>query len=607
VAERTWDEILNIMTTRRSDDAPLLAQMIDTRDRYNADVVIPLTDVSGEPFTAPLGPQTIHDGIDHTAMRAAGTMPTIAVPAIDPSKPTGVRSVEYAEKRRKALYASHHYNLTQILFARVFRQLAGYGLATIVAMPDFKDERARIEMRSALNTYPDPRALDDYRPPENVGFVYGRSTAWIRSNFGLSPEDLMHMNHTDASGLWDVCEWMDEYCIVLGILGPRLHHGVNFETQRAFGGKEVRRWPNRAGMVTAAVGKRITLDRVAGQMEIITGSADWLDRLMALNVIAAEKSIFADMYALAVEGRTPEIVDGQWKDGRSGEINVLANVKAVGQLISGASPHSQQVIGMLTQSAQASGGAIPQFGGDLDGARTGRALDTIAGISVSPRVAELQHVMEAMLSRTIHPSIFEIEKGYWPDKKYVCFSGSITDRSYVEYTPSIHFEATENAVAYAFPGMDVASVSVALLQLVGADLIPKHQARVLHPLIDDAEGSGQQIVLERLAESVLIGLQQQATQGALPINDLATIYEKVSKGMMIHEAILEAQKEAQDRQATVPEEVPEGMGAPPQTMPGLAMPGMGAESMAPEFAPQLQGPTPSQEGLRHMLRTISAE
>jgi hypothetical protein len=603
-----WDEIVNIVQSRRNNEAALIRKMIDTRDRYNADVVIPMADVEGEPFTPPLGPQVIHDGIEHTAMRASATMPTISCPALDPHKPTGKRSTEYATIRRDALHAAHHYSLTQLLLGRAFRMMSAYGTSAMVVVPDFTDERARVEVRSSLNAYPDPRSYDDYRPPKNCAFVYGRSYAWCKDAFGPVVEDLISVS-SEISGLWDVCEWMDADEIVMGVIGPRSPFGIDLDATQPGGGIETRRWPNRAGMVTAAVGKRVTLDRIAGQMEIITGAADWLDKLMALEVEAAQQGVFPDMYAIAEENRTPELIGGEWKDGRSGDINLLANVKAVGQLVAGASSHSQQVISMLERGARSSGGAIPQFGGEAPGSlRTGRAIDTLGSFSVDPRVAEMQRVMEAMMSRTLNPGILAIEKGYWPDKRYVCFSGSISSNELVEYTPQVHFESDENSVAYSFPGMDISSISVALLQLVGGDLIPKRQARVRHPLIEDPDRAGQEITIERIDESVLINMQQQSASGALPLIDQARIRQLVGEGLPIADAILKADEEARARQAAVPPPPSEGMAAAPEQMPGLAMPGMGAETgMAPEGQPQIQGPMPSQENLRHFLRTLQTQ
>jgi hypothetical protein len=604
---KTWEEIAHILERRRQDDAALIRTMIDTRDRYNADVVIPLPDVKGEPISPPLGPQVIHDGIEHNSMRAASTMPTIACPALDPGKSTGVRSVEYAGIRRKALAANYDYNFMSILLGRAFRQLSAYGTFAMVAVPDFRSERTRLELRPTLNTYPDPRAYDDYQPPLDCGFVYGRSAHWLKLNYGAQVE--RYLDGCSDSDLFDVAEWIDGETIALGVIARR--EGLGIDPNRVVAGLELRRWPNRAnGLVPVAVGKRITLDRVAGQMEIITGSADWLDKLMALQVMAAERNVFPDMYAIADDNREVELAGNEWHDGRTGKLNVLGNTKAVGQLISGPSPAAQTVVGQLERAARSSGGAIAQFGGEAPGSlRTGRAIDTLGAFAVDPRVAEMQRVMEAALSRTINPSILEIEKGYWPDKKYVCFSGSVADPGFVEYVPKTHFESTENAVRYAFPGMEISSISIALLQLVGGDLIPKSQARAQHPMIENPDEAGKQILVERIDETLMISLQQDATRGVLPAIDLARIRELIVEGKDIHEAILTANQEAQARQAAEVPETPPGMQAPPETMPGLGQAGIGAElgqmgQLAPEGVPQVQGPLPSQENLRHLVRTL---
>src|SRR5690348_9769652 len=214
---KSWNEIVQTMFQRRTSDAVLIAQMINTRDRYNGDIVIPLTDVEGEPQSAPLSPQVIHDGIEHTSMRAASVMPGLFVPALDPRKERGKRSREFAAIRRKALYASWDYNLMQLLLARTFRYLTGYGTFSMVVVPDFEERRARIELRNPLTTYPDPRAYEDYSPPENVGFVYGRSTAWCQEMFPEHKD--LFARHPEGDALWDMVEWIDENDIVLGVLG----------------------------------------------------------------------------------------------------------------------------------------------------------------------------------------------------------------------------------------------------------------------------------------------------------------------------------------------------------------------------------------------------
>ena len=104
----TWDEIRNIVEQRRSDDDHVKSQMIEVKDRYNGDYVIPMPTVEGQPEMEPPVPRLIADGIDHIAMFASSVRPVITSPAIDPIKDRGVRSKEYASIRERAMYAGWH-------------------------------------------------------------------------------------------------------------------------------------------------------------------------------------------------------------------------------------------------------------------------------------------------------------------------------------------------------------------------------------------------------------------------------------------------------------------------------------------------------------------
>jgi hypothetical protein len=128
-------------------------------------------------------------------------------------------------------------------------------------------------------------------------------------------------------------------------------------------------------------------------------------------------------------------------------------------------------------------------------------------------------------------------------------------------------------------------------QLLGTGLISKESAREAYPLISDPELERDRLVAEGIESALLQSIQAQASDpnGPYQPDDLAFIAEKVaSNAMSLPAAIQAAQKRAQERQAT-----PAPVGAP-ETMPGLAMPGMGAEQpMGP--------PQPSVEGLLAQL------
>jgi hypothetical protein len=102
----------------------------------------------------------------------------------------------------------------------------------------------------------------------------------------------------------------------------------------------------------------------------------------------------------------------------------------------------------------------------------------------------------------------------------------------------------------------------------------KESAREADPLISDPELERDRIVAEAIESALLSSIQAQAADpnGPYQPDDLAYIAQQVqSNKMTLAEAIQAAQKRAQERQAT-----PAPAGAP-ETMPGLAPPGMGAE------------------------------
>ena len=85
-----------------------------------------------------------------------------------------------------------------------------------------------------------------------------------------------------------------------------------------------------------------------------------------------------------------------------------------------------------------------------------------------------------------------------------------------------------------------------------------------------------------MEQALLLSIQNQASEGIIPPADLARIMDLVKHDKQeLAEAVETVQREAQERQAEiVPPEAPEAQ-------PGLALPGMGAESMPME--PMMQG------------------
>lgn len=584
--------------------------MIDIRDRYNGDVVVPLPDVDGEPQLPMVAAQLISDGVDNTAMQAASARPSIFTPAADA---TSSRSRKRADNRKRSLYAAWHFSaLWDVHLYRAYRHLCGYGTCAWVVLNDDLAGRARIEVRDPLTAYPELRAPEDLRNPSNCGFVYGRSREWLLSHYPEAEEYFRNAPGHNWDTLWDVVEWIDPDHIVLGILGPRLPaYGPVDSRTVGYYGYELRRWENKAGMCPVVAPRRVTLDRIQGQLTKVIPQVDLLQRLTALDIVAAEKAIFPDMAVIGRGPMPPQLISGPWKDGRSGQVNLITEGD-VKLLQSAPGPLTNPVLDRLERSIRGSGSISPFYSGEnTGGLRTGKAIDTLGSFSVDPRVEEIQKIMGRALT-SLNEAVAAVEKGYYSGKKIVGYTGFAADTSVIEYDPADVFgditpdgskPTITSVVEYDFPGQNVSEATVTVGQLVGADLISRRTGRAKHPYIADADYEEEQIVKEKLKDAVLQGFLQQASGGQLPLTDAARVLREIEDGADLIDAINNAHNAAQSRQATVPADQGPGGGPAPSSMPGLATPGMGAETQP---GPGSIGPSPNQQGLKKLIGALNA-
>ena len=609
---KSWQQIRHTMSVRRMEDSPLKRMMIQVRERYNGDYIIPLPEVENEPTLNPPIPNLIADAIDHAALQASSVEPEISVPAINPNKERGVRSQEYANIRRKAYYATWYHSSMELNIARAYRHLFGYGDHCLVVIPDPNTTSVRIEVRDPLTAYPDPIDADDVRRPTDIGFVFGRSTSWLLSNFPEVSDEIGPPTQQTGDQIWDLVEWIDEYQIVIGILGPRhstsdRHPPTNVDRY----GYLLRRYPNRLNHVPVASTRRVALDRVSGQVSSMIPNVDLLGKLTALDVLAAEKAIFPDRFIIGSEFGHPELLSDRWHDGREGVPNLLANTQQIGELNSSPGPMTHPVIDRIESSVRQTAGPSPMQSGMNDATlRTGRAVDALQSINIEPRIQELQRTMSRSLT-FLNESIHETYLSYFPSQKFHLFSGWPSDTGLVEFTPNEHFESPHQVVYYPFPGADAATTSSIVMQTEQAGLLSKRTARRKHPYVQDAESEERTTREESIDEALLTRLQTEAAEGAIPITDLARMRELISEGHHIHEAIKRAQEEAQERQATPAGEDEQMM--PPEAAPGFAP---GAEQPLPEGAQpagptmgggQGGGPQPSPEEFQQILQAIGGQ
>jgi hypothetical protein len=590
---RSFDEIVQLVKAMQQEQGPTLLQMRAVLDRYEGDWVLPVPQVPNEPTLPPLTPQLMAEAVDNLSMRAASVRPNISCPAIDPIKDTGARSREYAMTRKRILAATYTQSKWQLGLRRFFRQLTAYHTGSILVYPDFKNEIPRIATRDPLATFVEPRANDELRPPEYAAFITRYSGDSLRRMFPkVRGEAGGPVTADDTWRMWDVVEWHDCEQILWGLCGPVEQYGQHVQQSwvQSPWMQLSPTYPNRAGRPTVVAPTNVSLGKIISRLATLTGNVDLQAKMMALTLIAHEKAIFPDVYVIGRQSGNPQIVGGQWKDGREGDVNMLMDVEAVGMLRTTPDPGIMQITDRLERNFRTSTGLVPQFGGETYGAlRTGRGIDALAGIAVDPRVQEMHEIAEAWLPH-MNEAIFDVYKGYWGNKKYSMSTGWAGDDDEVDFVPNKHIETTSNTVSYVIPGADVIQQTQILGSLFGANAISARTFRQKHPWIDDPEREGRIIDEEKFEEALKQSLFQQMLQGAMDPMMAVLIRNHMQQGHDIFAAVEWADQEAKRRQATEAPPAPEGMVAAPEAMPGMtAGPGALQQPLPPDEAAAVAG------------------
>lgn len=229
-------------------------------------------------------------------------------------------------------------------------------------------------------------------------------------------------------------------------------------------------------------------------------------------------------------------------------------------------------------------------GNSASNVRTGRRGENILSATIDFGILEAQRVLQVSMQAENCRAI-AVDKGYHDTTKSF-YVGWYRAKGVVTYKPSDLFDTDQNIVSYAQAGADANGLVISLGQRVGLGTLSKRGMMESDPIIDDPEKEHDRVVYEALEGALLQSVEQQGAAGSLPALDMARIMQLVVENKQdLPGAIIQAQKEAQERQAQ------QVAASAPEAQPGLAQPGMGAEAQA---APQ--GPTP--QGLAQMLGSL---
>lgn len=578
--------------------------MVDVRDRYNGaavDYVLPMGSSSMEEEFDALTPPLIAEAIDFLASRANEVTPGILCPAIKAGKEEGVRSREFALRRRQALSEVWEQSRFKLVMGRAYRHLGAYASFALAVVPDSDLGMPRIKCFDPLSTFPDPQANEDYSDPQNVGFITGMSAETLLAKYPHAKSMVARHQHASASNqMWDVALWCDKKEWVMGIMGPRQdEHGRHTSGGQGWQTSAMELWrqEHRLSRVPFVTPRRVTLDVITSQLVNLVDQTDLAARLMRLQIAAAEKSIFPDRYVIGKSSTGMSLNDGanKWLDGRDGEVNRLMDVDAIGNLPGSPDPAAERVADRLERNFRAGSGLVPQAGGETYGAlRTGRGIDALTGMAVDPRVREMQDLSQAYLP-AINEAVLETFEtcDEFRDKKYWLFSGGPGDFVRNEFTPSTHVEGVyDNKVLYSIAGAGLNETNIIVTGMVGAELISRRSGREMHPGIKDAQLEEARITEEKLEAAMMMGIEQQLVQGGMPPIMAALIEKHQSENPSID--IFEAVRRADDdmrelRQREAEDQAAAAQAAQPQAGPPGMAPG-GAPGGAPPGDPSTIGP-----------------
>lgn len=597
------EEIVALYMQRKSELAPVNAKRMEVRDAYNGDLRVMIPDVGrAEP---PAVANLLNKGIDQMSMRVASTMPSIYCP---PRDDRVKREVTQADVRRRALYGWWEANDLPLMVKRRARHLMAYASSPVMIWPDFKRGIPTWRLRDPFGTYPAATMNPGDMTPVDCIFAYTQTYGWVRKTYPEVFERLYRKERARRDDRLVLLDYVDCDELVTVVLsdGPAQDaspYGMLTGAGTGFLGSAryevLERLENKAGVCTAVVPGRITLDRAIGQFDSMLSMYKMMSHLTALELIAVEKGIFPDLFLESNPGEQAKLVSGP-HDGRTGLINVVQGGR-MREMGTNPGFQTNPTIDRLERAQRLDAGIPAEFGGEsASNIRTGKRGDAVLSAAVDFPIAEQQQVIAASL-REENKRAIAVAKGYFgarPQSFYVGWKGA---RGQVDFKANDVFTTDHNVVEYSHVGSDINGLMILLGQAAGMNAMSLKTVRKLMPIIEDDEFEGDQIVKESLQAAMLAGIQQKVNAGEIAPVDAAWLMQQVgSNKMELAEAVMKLEERVQARQQAAMDQQADA--AQPDPLAGMAT-GTAAEGqfVPPPSIPE--GPE-AQQNLSSMLGAL---
>jgi hypothetical protein len=527
------EDIVNLFRQRQKVRGPQHEQMRDILALYQGDIAVPLPEMRREERSSIVN--LAKQGINQMGMRAASVMPNLSYPPVNHGRQT--EALENAHKRRKTNQSWWEDEGMNLKLRQRGRWLFAYAHAPVMICPNYDLGRPMWRPVSPIDTYPAHQATFDDMVPTDCIIAAVHSVGWCKK---MWPHAGVVLHEFKDDQLCEILHYIDSdeyHTVVTPKLLMEEVRAASWSSAKALRAATLDWTPNLTGRPWVVIPRSISLEDPISTYSGMVGMYEAQAELDALAKIARRKGVFAEEWLVASDNNVAEIVvpadpyNGVVGQVRGGNLVRLAPEPLYA---------TDTGIDRYERNSRVEAGLPSDYGGEL----FARSLQEENYIAIA------------------------IDKAYWSGRTKTVYLG----HEAVTYDPAKIWETDRHKVDYSLAGADMNQMTIVPLQMVGAGVMSRRTAMSMHPLIKDVDRELDGVVLDQLEAAVLAGVQQLiSTPGGMPITDVVEIMRMIRNGEFdLVDAMAEMQEIAQERQAAMAEQQA-------QAMPGLNMPGQGAE------------------------------
>ncbi len=555
--------------------------MREIADLYDGDIVVPLPELQKD--ERPAVANIARQGIDQTAQRLASVFPEItALPSVQ-SKP----ELKAVRKRRRAMYAFHEQNKTDLKLRLAARYLVGLSAAPLRVKPNFSLGAPIFDTRSPLSMYAVPTGdpIADMTPPGAI-FATRQTLGWLAQQFPTARAALGHKKDDKPDTVIDLLEYVDAH--VMMVVASRrstesksayydfteaaqtgeIHLAADFAPLSIV--------PNRTGMPLVFVPGQISMSQRKSVYHQTIGMYQRAAEMDALAYLATRQGILGEAWVVANPSEEPELI--QAPDPFQGKPGIIKGASVQHR---NAPPQftERTAVGDLERSQRLTAGIPAELGGEAaSNVRTGRRSDQLLSAVLDFPMAEAHRLFEDALGGATE-AMAAIDLAYFGGTEKsvsVHFGGEKGDLTYKPadlWTNANGDKALKNRVSYFAAGMDSGDRIIALGQRLGMGTISQETVMRHDPLVDDVEAEISKVSAEGLERGFVEKVNALANNPESPLStgDFAKFIKMVKDG----ESVVDAWEEIEEMLAQRQQEEAAAQQAQ-GPVPGPAEPGAGA-------------------------------